>query len=152
LKICADENVAPKLTDLIREQLLSSPHALYKVDEFEAEGVDDPIWVRKFADAGGEAIVGGDAAMTKRAAEVVAIAETGLRLIVLDQRWPRAPKNVQISYLFYWWPEIERVLAGAARGKCFKVPWGWPENTDGAIKPIPVDVQGAYKKLKKQNR
>lgn len=152
MKVCADENVAPKLTDLIREQLLSSSYTLHKVDEFEAGGVDDPIWVRKFASAGGGAIIGGDAAMTKRAAEIVAIAETGLRLVVLDQRWPRAPKHVQIAYLFYWWPEIERVLASAGPGRCFKVPWGWPEKTEGAIKPIAVDVQAAYKKVKKSKK
>lgn len=110
--------------------------------------MEDVIWVKKFAGQGGEAIVGGDIAMTKRAAELIAIVESGLRLIVLDQRWPREPKNVQISYLFYWWPEIERVLATAPKGKCFKVPWGWPEKTRGAIKPIPVDVQGAYKKMR----
>lgn len=152
MKICADENVAPKLTQLLREQLLATSNTLHTVDDYQAKGVDDPIWVRKFADSGGEAIVGGDVAMTKRATEVVAIAETGLRLIVLDQRWPRAPKHVQISYLFYWWPEIEKVLASAKSGQCFKVPWGWPEKTDGAIKPITVDVQSAYKKLRKTKK
>ena len=148
MKICADENVAPKLSELICKELLSRSHTLQTVYDFQAGGVDDVIWVKKFAGQGGEAIVGGDIAMTKRAAELIAIVESGLRLIVLDQRWPREPKNVQISYLFYWWPEIERVLATAPKGKCFKVPWGWPEKTSGAIKPIPVDVQGAYKKMR----
>ena len=148
MKICADENVAPKLSALIREQLLSRKHTLDTVDDHQAVGVDDQIWVRKFAAAGGEAIVGGDFAMTKKPHEIIAIAETGLRLIVLDQRWPREAKHIQISYLFYWWPHIEAALAEAKAGQCLKVPWGWSD-PKGAIKPISVDVQGAYKQVRK---
>lgn len=86
MKICADENVAPKLTELLRQQLLSARNTLETVDDYQARGVDDPIWVRNFANAGGEAIVGSDYNMTQRPSELVAIVETGLRLIVLDQK------------------------------------------------------------------
>ena len=148
MKICADENVAPKLTAMLREQLVSKEHTLETVDDYAAKGVDDQIWVRKFAAAGGEAIVGGDFAMTKKPHEIVAIAETGLRLIILDQRWPRKPRHIQISYLFYWWPPIEVVLKAAKPGQCFRVPWGWGD-TEDAIKQIPIDLQSAQKKLKR---
>lgn len=149
MKICADENVAPALSKLIKEQLLSREHSLETVDDHQARGVDDKIWVRKFADAGGEAIVGADFQMNKKPHEIVAINETGLRLVVLDEKWPRQKKNVQISYLFYWWPEIERTLATAGKGQCFKVPWGWPNDTANQIKPIRIDLQKAYKQVKK---
>ncbi len=86
--------------------------------------------------------------MTKKAHEIVAIAETGLRLIVLDERWCRQKKHIQLSYLFYWWPHIETALADAKPRSCLRVPWGWGEPTN-AIKPITVDVQKAYKALKK---
>jgi hypothetical protein len=152
LRICADENVAPKLTELLRQQLLSPANTLETVDDHQARGVEDEVWVRKFAKAGGEAIVGGDFKLTQRPHEIVAIMEQGLRVIVLDQKWPRAPKHVQISYLFYWWPEIERVLSTAKAGTCHKVPWGWPEKTEGAIKPIKVDLQEAYKKIRKASK
>lgn len=149
MRICADENVAPKLTELLRQQLLSPGYTLETVDDHQAKGVKDEIWVRSFAKAGGQAIVGGDLAITTRPHELVAIHQTGLRLIVLDPKWARQPKHLQISYLFYWWPHIEAVLASAGPGHCFKVPWGWPEKTEGAIKPITIDLQSAYKKLKK---
>lgn len=149
MRACADENVAPRLTELIKQQLLSRDFVLDTVDDHAARGVEDEIWVRRFAKAGGEAIVGGDAAITKRPHEIVAINETGLRLIVLDERWPRQKKHIQISYLFYWWPHIEAVLRTARPGGCFKVPWGWGE-TDGTIKPIRIDLQDAYRKLKKK--
>lgn len=150
MKICADENVAPALSALIREQLLSREFSLETVHDHQAIGVDDQIWVRKFAAAGGDAIVSADLNMTKRPHEIAAIHETGLRLVILDEKWPRQKKHDQIAFLFYWWPEIEKTLAGAGVGKCFKVPWCWPAIREGQIKPINVDLQGAYKKIKKQ--
>lgn len=149
MRICADENVAPKLTELLRQQLLTRGFTLETVDDHQARGVEDDIWVRKFARAGGQAIVGGDIRMTEKPHEIVAIMEEGLRVVVLDQRWSRAAKNVQISYLFYWWPHIEAILSKADAGRCFKVPWGWPDKPEGAIKAIGIDLQGAYKKLRK---
>ena len=147
MRICADENVALKLSHLIREQLLSRQHTLDTIDEHQGGGVDDQIWVRRFAEAGGEAIVSGDFAMTKRAAEIVAIAETGLRLIVLDQAWPRAPKHWQIAYLFFWWPAIEKSLEECKPRQCLKVPAGF--DASKPIQLIKVDVQDAYAKLKR---
>ena len=106
--------------------------------------------MRKFSEAGGYAIVSGDVAITKKHHEVIAINETGLRLVVLDEKWARAKKHVQISYLFYWWPHIEAVLRTARPGQCFKVPWGWPaEAGANSIKPLTADVQGAYRKAKR---
>jgi hypothetical protein len=150
LRLCADENVAPLISDLIRETLLSGDFTLDCIDDHQARGVDDQIWVRKFADAGGEAIVGGDAAMLSRPNEVIAIHQTGLRLIVLDPKWPRQKRHIQISYLFYWWPHIEEALRSSGKGACLRVPWGWGE-TGGAIKPANVDLQKAYK-LRKRGR
>jgi hypothetical protein len=147
LRICADENVSPLLSRLIREALLGKGHVLDTVDDHQARSVDDEIWVRKFAKAGGEAIVGGDGRMLTRPHEVVAIAETGLRLVVLAPQWAQQAKHVQISYLFFWWPAIERALSSASPRHCFKVPWSW--SPKDSLSPVPLDFQDAYKKLKK---
>lgn len=151
MRICADENVAPLLSALIRGALLDRRNTLETVDDHQARGVDDDVWVRKFGNAGGEAIVSADAKLLTRPHEVIAIVESGLRLVVLPSQWVNAKKNVQISFLFYWWPHIEAVLAGSRRGQCFKVPWHWNETKD-AIKPHTIDAQGAYQKAKKAGR
>ena len=151
MKLCADENIAPKLSAMIREQLCSRDFLLETVDDHAAKGVDDQIWVRNFAKAGGEAVVSGDAAMTKKHHEVLAIHETGLRLVVLDERWARQKKHLQIAYLFFWWPSIEEVLRTARQGQCFKVPWAWPADPSArSIKALSLDVQEAYRKLKRR--
>ena len=147
MKICADENVAPQLSALIREALVGSKHTLDTVDDHQARSVDDEIWVRHFAESGGEAIIGADGKMTTRPHEIVAIAETGLRLVILPPQWVNARKHLQIAFLFLWWPRIIQTFEGADRGKCFKVPWLW--NEDGKLRLIEIDVQAAYKKVRK---
>lgn len=150
MRICADENVAPLLTQLIRDSLLGKAHTLDLVDDHQARGVDDQIWVRKFADAGGEAIVGADAKMLTRPHEVVAIFEAGLRLVVLPGQWAQQPKNIQIAFLFLWWPRIEKAFETAKARQCFKVPWSWKE-TD-TVSEFKLDFQEAQKKAKKAAR
>ena len=149
MRLCADENVGPALTRLIRDTILSKKHQLDTVDDYAARGVDDQVWVRRYADAGGEAIIGADNAMTRKPHEIVAIVETGLRLVILDERWPRERLHLQASYLFYWWPHIEAVLETMRPGTVSKVPWGWGR-ADDAIKPVRLDAQNAYRKLRKQ--
>lgn len=131
--------------------LLGKQHTLDTVDDHQARGVGDDIWVRKFGRAGGEAIVGSDAKMLSRPHEVIAITESGLRLVVLPAQWANSKIHLQISFLAYWWPHIESVLVTSKPGQCFRVPWTWGD-TEGAIKPWTLDVQGAYKKAKKADR
>jgi hypothetical protein len=147
LIICADENVAPLLTKLIRESLLGKAHTLHTVDDHQAKGVDDEIWVRKFAKAGGEGVVGADARMLTRPHEVIAIAEAGLRMIVLPSQWVQQKKHLQIAFLFLWWPRIEKTFESCKARECFKVPWSW--TLDGELAQVKVDFQDAYKKAKK---
>ena len=150
MKICADENISPVLTGLVRETLLGRDHSLHTVDDFDARGVDDQIWVRRFADAGGDAIVGADARMLTRPHEIAAIAETGLRLIILPSQWVRQRKHAQIAFLFYWWPRIEAAIASAKPGQCLKVPWSWTEGQE--LVRQSVDLQRAQKIVKKDHR
>lgn len=148
MRLCADENVGPALSRLIRDTILSREHQLDTVDDYAARGVEDQVWVRRYASAGGEAIIGGDSAMTRKPHEIVAIVETGLRLVILDEKWPRERLHVQASYLFYWWPHIEAVLNTMRPGSAVKVPWGWG-NTKDAIKAVQLDAQAAYKRVRK---
>lgn len=149
MRFCADENVSPALSDLIRRHLVSKGNVLDTVDDHQARGVEDDIWVRRFAKAGGQAIVGGDRRMITRPHELVAIVEEGLRLAILDQRWAREKRNVQVAHIFLWWPLIEEAVTKAKKGACLRVPWSWSPKL-GDIKPAEVDVAGAYRKLRSQ--
>lgn len=150
MRVCADENISHVLSELLRKHLVSRDFSLETVDDHQARSVDDVIWVKRFADAGGNVIIGADGAMTTRPHEVVAINETGLRLVLLDPKWARSKKHLQIAHLFFWWPRIEITLRDSkTKEKCFRVPWGWSEAED-AIKPFSLDTQRAYKQLKRE--
>lgn len=136
---------------MIREQLCSRDFILETVDDHAAKGVADQIWVRNFAKSGGDAVVSGDVAMTKKHHELLAIHETGLRLVLLHESWARQKKHLQIAYLFFWWPYIEEVFRTARPGQCFKVPWAWPADASPkAIKLLSLDIQEAYRKQKRR--
>jgi hypothetical protein len=150
LNICGDEHVSPWIVKIIQESCLSNQHTLFTVDDFRARGVDDQIWVRTFSGRGGNAIIGADAAMTRRPHEVVAICEAGVRLILLPPQWANAKRHLQASHLLYWWPHIEVSLEDAASERCLRVPWGWPETAGAAaLKPVRLDLQDAYRKIER---
>jgi len=151
LKICGDEHFSPWIIKVIQDSCLDKSHQLHHVDDFQAKSVADDIWVKKFAKAGGEVVLGADGMMLRRPTEVVAICDTAMRLIVLPHQWANAPRHLQVSHVLYWWPHIEAVLAASRPRQCFKVPWGWGE-TKGAVQAIKVDFEGARKKLKKSLR
>lgn len=148
MRCCADENVAPKLARFIRDFLLSKAHTLDTVDDHQARGVEDEIWVRKFAAAGGQAIVTGDAAMMARPHEVAAIKEAGLILIVLPKNWTTWRLHLQLAHLAFWWPRIEATLAVAKAPSCYRVPKEFSEKAQLALER--VDYDAAYRKLRRE--
>lgn len=148
--ICADENVSPVLSDLIREALLRKGDRLDTVDDIKARGKPDEIWVRTFAAEGGGAILGGDAAMTTKPHEIIAIMETGLRLVIMPAQWSRARRHVQIAFLFFWWPVIEEHLARSKPRDCVQLPWGFDPRE--GLKRIPLDEHRARQRAKKAER
>jgi hypothetical protein len=56
-------------------ELSTGKPPLLHISEIGAKGVTDRIWVRIFAEQGGDAIVTADAAMSRRQAELIAIGE-----------------------------------------------------------------------------
>lgn len=150
MRIAADENISARLVAIIRDNLLDASHNLESAADRNARGQDDEIWVAAFGREGGDAVVSGDVKITRRPHEILAIAQAKLKLVVLDGRWSQAKNHEKIAYLCYWWPHIEAALSGMRGFKPVKVPWGWPQNTHGAIKPLALDLQAMEKKRKKQ--
>jgi hypothetical protein len=150
LKICADEHESTWIVGIIRDSCLDKEHSLEHVEDYHLRGVQDEIWVRRFARAGGEAIVSADANMLRRHHEVIAICESSLRLIVLPSKWANSARNMQAAHIMFWWPKIQGIIAISAPRKCWKVPWGFSESD--TIQPITVDFEDARRKIKKAER
>jgi PIN like domain len=148
VKICADENISPRLVEIVNE-LSTGKSPLLKASEIGSRGVEDRIWVRVFAEQGGDAIVSADAAMAKRQAELIAIGESGLQLVILPRQYQQGGIRMQTAYLLFWWSTILDLIEQRRKGCFLKLP-------PVALPRVPawerIDVQAARQRLKKSTR
>jgi hypothetical protein len=149
LIVCGDEHVSPWITRVIQDCCTVSGHVIHTVDDYQAKGLKDEIWVRKFAKAGGEAILSADEMMVRRHAELVAICDAGLRLVLLPPKWSNSVRSLQASHILFWWPRIEEVLATSRPRSVYKVPWGFAEKP---IERVKFDYEAQRKKLKQERK
>lgn len=131
---------------MIQDCCVVSGNVVHTVDEYQAKGVDDEIWVRRFAKAGGEAILSADEMMIRRHAELIAICDSGLRLVLLPHQWANSLRNMQAAHILFWWPKIEETLAASSPRNVFKVPWAFDDKRK--IERVKMDYETARKKLK----
>lgn len=148
--ICGDEHVSPWITKVIQDCCTVSGNVVHLVDDYQAKGIKDEIWVRRFAKAGGQAILSADEMMLRRHAELVAICDSGLRLVLLPHQWANSLRNMQASHILFWWPKIEEVLDTSKPRQVFKVPWGYDEKR--GIERVKFDYEKHRKKLKEAQR
>ena len=120
MKVRADEHVSPKIVQVLRVISLSVGWELTGVREFHGARTADETWVPKFAAEGGQAIITADANMLKRPHLIAAIQQSGVLGLVLPTAWAQARRHIQASSLIYFWPEIEKCMAGASPGDTWR--------------------------------
>ncbi len=76
----------PRLVEVLNSLSTKTPRLLH-VRDIGASGVADRIWIRTFANEKGDAIITADVAIVKRPAELLAVGETGLRLVILPTQY-----------------------------------------------------------------
>jgi PIN like domain len=149
LKICTDEHVSTWIVGIIRDSCLGSNHSLEHVEDYHLRGIEDEIWVRRFAKAGGEAILSADSEMLRRHNEIVAICDSGLRLAILPSKWANSARNLQASHIMFWWPRIQYVFTSCRPRQCWKVPWGY--NEKDTLIQVKVNFENSRRRLKKSS-
>ena len=110
MKIRADEHVSKEIGRAVRELALSPGFELTHVIEIGDRGSDDVHWITRFALDGGDAIISADTDFCKRPHQVMAVNNTGLRLIHLPSRWANARGDLQAAHILLWWRRIEAKL------------------------------------------
>jgi PIN like domain len=148
VKICADENVSHRLVGILNELSPGTPRLLH-VTDIGAQGVKDRIWVRILAEQDGDAIVSADARMSKRHEELIAIGETGLKLVILPTQYQQGGILLQTAYMLLLWPQIIALVERAAKGCYIKLPAVTLPRSPSWEK---IDVQDARKRLRKATR
>lgn len=97
---------------------------------------NDAPWIRRFAGAGGRAIISGNTKMLKVPHEKLALSQTGLVVVFLPGQWSGWRFCQKCSLLFHWWPVILDTIKKAPPG-FYMVPMSWPANGEGELRHIP---------------
>jgi len=150
LRVRADEHVSPKTVHMVCELALSPGFELSSVYDADHRGTDDHYWATAFANDGGNAILSADTDFFKKPHQVVAIDNTGLRVIYLPPKWANAKGFLQASHILMWWPRVERKLKEAKPREVWIVKWNIRE--EGELERKKVDYGKFRKKLKKAER
>ena len=150
MKIRADEHVSPTIVRMVCE-LASTPNfELSSVYDVGHDGTEDQYWATAFAGEGGEVILTADTDFFKKPHLVVAIDNTGLRVIYLPPRWANAPGHMRAAHILMWWARIEKKLSESNPREIWTVPWN--VNEDGELKRKKVNYGAHHKKIRKARR
>lgn len=147
MKIRADEHVSPEIVKAVNATALSKGFELSHVYDAMQDGHDDDHWITVFAADGGKAILTADSDFHKRPAQVVAVFNTGMKVIHLPPKWGNAKCGLQAAHILLWWGRIEKCLMAMAERECYRPPWDVSEAAK--LSRINVDFQAAHRKLKK---
>lgn len=147
MKIRADEHVSPMIVRMVRDVAISPPFEFSSIYEAGHRATADTYWITEFAQEGGGAIISADTDFIKKPPQVIAIDQTGLRVIFLPPRFANAAASLQAAHILMWWSRIEEKLK-VAKGREFWVP-KWNISLDGDLEQRKVDFHAHYKKHKK---
>ena len=150
MRIRADEHVSPSIVRIVTELALSPGFEITSVIGAGHRGTEDQYWVTAFATDGGDAIITADTDFFKRPNQIVAVDETGLKVIYLSSKWASAPGYLQAAHILMWWPRIEQRLLAAKQREVWAVKWNI--NEAGELERRKIDFGAARKKLRKAQR
>jgi len=150
MKIRADEHVSSEIVGAAREIALSVGWELTHVVDEGDGGAADEHWITRFAKQGGDAILTADTDFLKLPNQVVAIFNTGVKVIHLPHRWANAGRHLQASHILLWWRRIEATIESMKARECYRPPWNIDES--GKLQRVQIDYAEAHKKQKKADR
>jgi hypothetical protein len=87
--------------------------------------------------------------MSRRQAELIAIGEAGLKLVLLPTQYQQGGIRIQVAYVLFWWPKILELLEVATNGSVLRLP---PITLPRVPPWNRIDVQAARRRLKKSMR
>ena len=122
MKIRADENVSPKIVQVLRLISLGPGWELTGVREVHPPRTADQTWVPRFAAEGGRGIITADVNMLKRPHLMAAILASGVFGLLLPSAWAQARRHVQAASIIHFWPEIEATFSVAQPGEFWRMP------------------------------
>ena len=150
MKVRADEHVSQEIVRAVREMALSAGWELTHVIAEGDNGKSDEHWITRFAKDGGHAILSADRDFLSVPVQVLAVFNTGIRVIHLPPKWANATCHLQAAHILLWWKRIEKKISAMDQRECFRPPWNIDEG--GELRKVDIDYAEAHKKQKKAAR
>jgi PIN like domain len=150
MKVRGDEHVSLEIVRAIREMALSPGWQIDSVYDSGDRGATDEHWITKFAREGGNAILTADTDFFKAPAQVVAVEQTGMKIIHFPSKWANAGCHLQAAHALLWWRRIEAKIASMRPRECYPPPWNI--NESGELMRVQIDYAEALKKQRKAAR
>lgn len=142
--------MAPAIVQAVRDIALSAGWKIDSVFDAGDRGCSDVHWITAFMETGGDAILSADRDFLENPPQVVAVFNTGAKVIHLPPKWGQAKGRLQAAHILMWWERIEECIKEMKARECFRPPWNI--NDTGTMQKVAIDFQTAHKKLKKANR
>jgi PIN like domain len=150
LKIRFDEHVSEKIVKSLRDLTRKPDLYISSVTSAAQKGSSDIHWMTSFTHDGGNAIITADDDFIKKSHLIVAIQETGLKVIHLPRQWANSTFTMQAAFLLLWWDRIYETLNSCNNRELHKIPWTFGPKAAMNKKILPF--QKANNKVKKANR
>ncbi len=150
MKIRADEHVSPEIVRAVRDMALSPGWEFSSVIEVGDRGLADEHWITRFAQEGGAAIISADTDFLRTPPQVLAVLNTGMRVIHLPPRWASAGCHLQAAHILLWWGRIEATISEMRDRDCYRPPWNI--NESGELQRVKIHYEQAHKKHRKATR
>ncbi|MCA3564977.1 MAG: DUF5615 family PIN-like protein [Methylocystis sp.] len=148
MRIRADEHVSPEIVKAVRDLILSPDWGFDHVYDAGDRGSDDVHWITKFANDGGDAILTADKDFIQKPPQVMAVFNTGVKVVHLPPRFCNARGYLQAAHILCWWPRIEIQVVRMKPRECYQPEWNVSGET-GKFKKVDIDFANAAKKLRK---
>lgn len=127
-----------QLRRLVSNLIIESA-ATYRPSPSDADYLrkNDVPWIRRFADAGGQAIICNDHRMMKVPHERTALVEANLVVVFFERSWNQLPFTAKCAHMLLWWERIVSTIQHSSAPAFWKVPQKW--ELDEKLQRIPHD-------------
>jgi hypothetical protein len=142
LKIAFDENVPAAMVRVFQtfaterqlKKLISGTFVIESAKQYTPKRGDsdyvpssDVPWLKRFALAGGKAVISGNTDMKRQPHERLALIECGFIVIFCESQWSNWKFFPKCALLLHCWPVIAAKLKRAPAGSFWHIPCNWPE-------------------------
>ena len=137
MKLKFDENISIRLVQAIRVLERDNTIKIGSVLEDYGAGIQDPDWMFRFRDEGGDAMISGDHNILQKPVNLVAYTESGLISIWPHAGFQRLKLLGQAALIIRWWIAIKVKITASDPGSRWRIPaaGSWTPSED-AFEPI----------------